>query len=606
MRKILVFLLIISTLCLMVSCFDEQKEPTVKKQLCTYDVEFFIDGNDVTDEYSYLLDGVSLKAYEGTVVDISENIIFNIPDGLYLDEENSVLYGEIKTDNSLKLSVHYKLDRENIDYSFSAENSYIKYVAKVLGESNFDGIIKDETASYGYALSATREKTNGGLEIDLGERNVNDYERIFVRVRITGSQTYQMLANGVTEICYLERGNYRVYDIKPILEEKGIDVINSLSFYSVEEESGSVLVDSIVFVDRENALSADPSYLIKRDDSSYYISDFNDPGILSLVQTVGVDAGGNRVIDMAKVSWDIAKNDKSAYNVVFRGLKVQVPTNVVSGIKYNLPTSFDLTNANEIVLRFTCDAWHGGYISSYFLFTNGEKTANIIKYCKIYYQNGQSTDGPSVTTRENTLDGINYRRCTLVLDVQKFIKATGMTSIDGIIFGTNNPSSFERHYIDEIYYTVDGADKAIERTDFVTGNVVPGGYYMEDTAHGLAITGTASTFATHTLNSSILGADIQTLTVRYMESGSEQAIIKFISGDKDIYFNLTKASEGDKGVISKEVDEFGFTIIKLNFAELPSDSWLVSERGTLELTAIGIGSSNSLGTPIFDYVAYNE
>ena len=606
MRKILVFLLIISTLFLMVSCFEDDKEPTVKKQLCTYDVEFFIDGIEATDEFLYLLDGVSLKAYEGTVVDISENIIFNIPEGLDLDEENSVLYGEIKTNNSLKLSVHYKLDRENIDYSFSADNPYIKYVAKVLGESNFDGIIKDETASYGYALSATREKTNGGLEIDLGERNVNDYERIFVRVRITGSQTYQMLANGVTEICYLERGNYRVYDIKPLLEAKNIDVINSLSLYSVEEESGSVLVDSIVFVDKENALSADPSYLIKRDDSSYYISDFNDPRVLSLVQTVGIDAGGNRVIDMAKVSLDLAKNDKNAYNVVLRGLKVQVPTNVVSGIKYNLPISFDLTNANEIVLRFTCDAWHGGYISSFFLFTDGENTANIIKYCKIYYQNGQSTNGPSVTTRENTLDGINYRRCTLVLDVNAFIKATGMTSIDGIIFGTNNPSSFERHYIDEIYYTVDGEDKAIERTDFVTGNVVPGGYYMEDTAHGLKITGTASTFAIHTLSNSILGADIQTLTVRYMESGSEQAIIKFISGDKDIYFNLTKANAGDNGVISKEVDEFGFTIIKLNFAELPSDSWLVSERGTLELTAIGIGSSNSLGTPIFDYVAYNE
>ena len=69
---------------------------------------------------------------------------------------------------------------------------------------------------------------------------------------------------------------------------------------------------------------------------------------------------------------------------------------------------------------------------------------------------------------------------------------------------------------------------------------------------------------------------------------------------------LTKAKAGDAGVISKEVDEYGYTVIKLNFAELPSDSWKKTERDTLELTAIGIGSTNSLAYPVFDYVAYNK
>lgn len=602
MKKIIVFLIIASILLSVVSCTENPQAS--KKKLCDYSVEFFIDGADATDKLSYLLDGMSLKGYEGTEVDISESIIFNVPSGLVLDEEKSVLSGAVQTDGSLKLSVHYSLNREDLKYDFNLENQFITLVVDSIGSSKLDGIIKDETASDGYAFSATRDKASGGIAIDLGERTISDYERIFVRVRITGSQTFQMRVNGETEICYLDRGNYQVYDIKPLIEKKGIDTISSLDFYSVEDESGSVLVDSIVFVENDSVLEADPSYLINRDEFSYYISDFNNQEIMKLVETVGIDAGGNNVPTMSKVSWGFAPSDKAHYNVVMRGIKVQV--SAVSGAKYNLPTSFDLTKAKEIVIRFTCDAWHGGYLASYFLFTSGDQTANIIKYSKIYYQNGQSISGTPTTSKDGTLDGINYRRCTVVLDVAAFIRATGMTKIDGVIFGSEKSSSFDTHYLDEIYYTVNGQGSEASRTDFVTGNVVPGGYYMEDTAHGLQITGTASTFAVHTLQNAISGSDIETLTVRYREYDNSQAIIKFISGDKDIYFNLTKANAGDTGVISKGVDEYGFTVIKLNFAELPSDSWQKSERGSLDLTAIGIGSSNALASPIFDYVAYNE
>ena len=602
MKKIIVFLIIASILLSTGACTTDVQNS--KKKLCSYSVEFFIDGVDVTDKLSHLLDGVSLKGYEGTEVDISENIVFNVPHGLTLDEGKSVLSGEVLSDSSLKLSVHYSLDRENLKYDFNLENQFITLVVDSMGSSKLDGIIADATASDGYALSATRNTASGGLKIDLGERTVSDYERIFVRVRITGSQTYQMRVNGEKELCYLERGAYQVYDIKPLIENKGIEVINSLDFYSIEEESGSVLVDSIVFVEKENLLEADPSYLINRDEFSYYISDFNSQEIMKLVETVGVDSAGNTVPTMSKVSWSFAPNDKAHYNVVMRGIKVQV--SAVSGAKYNLPTSFDLTQAKEIVIRFTCDRWHGGYLASYFLFTNGTTTANIINYCKIYYQNGQSISGTPATSKDGTLNGVNYRRCTIVLDVAAFIRATGMKTIDGVIFGSNISSSFDTHYIDEMYYTVNGDGREIPRTDFVTGNVVPGGYYMEDTAHGLQITGTASTFAVKTLETAISGSDIETLTVRYKEYDNSQAIIKFISGDKDIYFNLTKAQATDTGVISKEVDEYGFTIVKLNFAQLPSDSWQKSERDTLELTAIGIGSTNSLASPIFDYVSYNE
>lgn len=602
MKKIIVFLIIASILLSVVSCTENPQAS--KKKLCDYSVEFFIDGADATDKLSYLLDGMSLKGYEGTEVDISESIIFNVPSGLVLDEENSVLSGAILSDGSLKLSVYYSLNREELKYDFNLKNQFIDLVVEPMGATKLDGIIADETASDGYAFSATRENASGGMAIDLGEKSIDDYERIFVRVRISGSQTYQMRINGETELCYLDRGAYQVYDIKPFIEGKGIDTINSLDFYSVEEESGSVLVDSIVFVDKEDPSNADPSYLVSRDEFSYYISDFNNQEIMKLVETVGIDAGGNNLPTMSKVSWGFAPSDKAHYNVVMRGIKVQV--SAVSGAKYNLPTSFDLTQAKEIVIRFTCDRWHGGYLASYFLFTNGTKTANIINYCKIYYQNGQSISGTPATSKDGTLDGVNYRRCTIVLDVAAFIRATGMKTIDGVIFGSNKATEFDTHYIDEMYYTVNGDGREIPRTDFVTGNVVPGGYYMEDTAHGLQITGTASTFAVKTLETAISGSDIETLTVRYKEYDNSQAIIKFISGDKDIYFNLTKAQATDAGVISKEVDEYGFTIVKLNFAQLPSDSWQKSERETLELTAIGIGSTNSLASPIFDYVSYNE
>ena len=79
-----------------------------------------------------------------------------------------------------------------------------------------------------------------------------------------------------------------------------------------------------------------------------------------------------------------------------------------------------------------------------------------------------------------------------------------------------------------------------------------------------------------------------------------------MSGTKEIFVNLTKANEGNAGVISKVVDEYGFTILTLDFKLIPSNDWSISDRSTMDLTEIRIGSSHSLGTPIFDYVAYNK
>ena len=325
---------------------------------------------------------------------------------------------------------------------------------------------------------------------------------------------------------------------------------------------------------------------------------------MSLVETIGIGSTGQSVTELCDISHDFAPNDKVHYNVINRGIKLQVSS--TSSFKYNLPMNFDLSSAKEIVIRFTSDEWHGGAFKSFFHFTNGEEINNIIKYCKIYYRNGQSASGEYSTTDLDTLYGQGYRRCTLVLDVESFINDTGMTEIDGIIFGFTRTTSYMTHFLDEIYFTVDGSEKEIPNTEFVTGNVDNQGYYLEDTAHGLQISGTSWTYAGHILENEISGSDIQTLTVRYKESGSEQALIKFMSGDKEIYFNLTKATAGNQGVISKVVDEYGFTLITLDFTQLPSDSWTLSERSTLNLTEIKIGTTNNLATPIFDYVAYNN
>lgn len=583
---------------------QDSNQDQSQKQKAKYTVDFFIENVSANEELGYISKYLKLSGYEGDQVNVKEDILPLLPSGFYIDEESSVLSGTIKADGSLKLSVNLKVDYSSVDYGFKSENEFIKYVATVLGSSELDGVQSDIYASHGYALSATRENSDGGMQIDFGSLAVSDYEKIVLRARISESQSYKILVNQSIELGVLDSEDYCIYDLKPLLDKAGVETISSIGFYDSNTDSGSVYVDAIVFINDETAGVADPSFLVTRDSGSAYISDFNDPAIMALVEKIAVDYRGNAVNGECNVSYGIEESVQAHYGFTYQGIKLEVSE--LSGFKYNLPESFDLTGANEIVIRFTSENWHGGNMSSFFHFTSGDQIKNIINYCKIYFENGQSVSGNYYTTSTGTLYKQNYRRCTLVLDVDAFVKAAGITSIDGIIFCSTKTSDNDTHVLDEIYYTFDCEEQGIPNTEFASGKMTSQGYILSDTAHGLMITGKSWSYAEYVLDNAILGADINTVTVRYKESDTEQALIKFMSGTKEIFVNLTKANEGNAGVISKVVDEYGFTIITLDFKLIPSNDWSISDRSTMDLTEIRIGSSHSLGTPIFDYVAYNK
>ena len=579
-----------------------------EKEKAAYSVDFYVENKLATSELKYIFTGVMLKDFVGEIVDIKDHVEANIPKDLYIDKDASTLSGAIVADGSLKLSVYLKLNHEKLQYDFTQDNPFVKYAVSPAGSAEITGISPDTYASNGYSLSVNKGSTAGGINIATGSREVSDYERIIIRVKADGSDTYKIVVNGDNALCDIVSGAYRVYDLKPLLSEAGVNEISSIGVNSTGAELGSVSIDAIAFIGGADLQSTDPSFLVRRDDNSAYISDFNIASVMQLVEKIGINHLGNAIAEECEVTHDIAESVKGYYNYIYNGIKLVIGSDkgTVSAFKYHLPTHFDLSESKEIVIRFTTAEWHGGGLASFIHFTNRDQTENIINYCKIYFDNGQNATGSYTTTNLGTLKGQNYLRCTLVLDVAAFTRATGMTSIDGIIFGSDRTTKYNTHVLDEIYYTFNGNERVIPTTEFTSATITNRqGYYIEDTAHGVSITGKSWSYAECVLNEAISGADINTLTVRYKESDTEQALIKFISGTKEIFVNLTKAQAGDTGIISKIVDEYGFTVITIDFKLIPSSEWAISERTTMNLTEISIGSSHSLGSPVFDYVAYN-
>lgn len=586
------------------------EEPAKKKY--RYSVEFFIEGISCGKDLDFLLDGMTLLGYEGDTINIKEEISSKIPAELTLDEEASSLSGAISADG-LKLSAYFKLGYENLSFDFKKDNPYVKYAVSVLGESEVSGIVVNANASSGYALEATKGAVEGGVQLNVGTKRVSDYDKIFLRAWVTNGQYYKIIVNGDVEIGTLTLGGYRVNDLKALLTKAGVEEINTIGFYSSTAEKSEVYIDTLLFINEENATEADPSFLMERDETHTYISDFNSPEVMGLVQKIGINHKGVSVLETCEISHGIAPSVVGYYNYIYEGIRLDVTggKNNVSGFKYNLPQDFDLTEAKEITIRFTTLEWNGGYLASFFHFTKGDEIKNIINYCKIYLGNGQNATGNYSTALKETggtLEGQNYLRCTLVLDVEAFIRATGMTSIDGIIFGSNMLSEkFNTHVIDEIFFSHEATESDSTRIDFTTQTITDRqGYILADTAQGIKLYEKSWAYAVAGLAEEISGADIGTLTVRYKEGGGDEALIKFVSGTKEIFVNLTKAVVGKKGVLSKTVDEYGFTLITLDFKQIPSDSWTIAERDTLSLTAISIGTSHSMATPVFDYVIINK
>ena len=585
----------------------ENKEPTKKKY--RYTVEFFIENTSCGKDLDFLLEGMILNGYEGDIVNIKEEISSKIPAELILDEESSSLSGEI-SEEGLKLTAYFKVDYSKLSFDFKQDNPYVKYAVSALGESEISGIVVNANASSGYALEATKGSAVGGVQLNVGARRVDDFDKIYLRAWVTNGQYYKIIVNGETEIGTLTLGGYRVNDLKALLTKAGVEEVNTIGFYSETAEKSEIYLDTLLFLNDENASTADPSFLMERDETHTYISDFNSPMVMGLTQKIGINHKGVSVPETCEISHGIAESVKGFYGYIYEGIILDVTgeSSNVSGFKYNLPADFDLTQAKEITIRFSTVAWNGGYLASFFHFTNGDQVKNIINYCKIYMSNGQNATGNYTTTKEGTLDGQNYLRCTLVLDVAAFIRATRMTTIDGIIFGSNMLSEkYNTHIVDEIFFSHEATETDSTRIDFTTQTITDSqGYILSDTAQGIKLYEKSWAYAVCGLTEAISGADIGTVTVRYKEGGGDEALLKLVSGTNEIFVNLTKAVVGKKGVIDKTVDEYGFTIITLNFDEIPSDSWTIADRDTLSLTAISIGTSHSMATPIFDYVIINK
>ena len=571
----------------------------------TYTVKFFVNGIDATKDFENVTDGLILLGFAGDGVDLTDEISAKLPKGYFLDREKSKLSATLPEDNSLVLEAHLNLDYSNVSYDFTIDNPYVKYIVSAIGSTTVSGVLADPKASGGYALVAERGNGDGGIAIHFDAKPVADFDRILMRIYVSNAQKYIIRANGNVDLGELKLGAYRVYDLKPLLETNGITTLEKIELIDGDGTSGTISVDAINFVKTGTTADVDSSFLVKRDENSVYISDFNNPEIMKLLEIIGVNHQGDSVPEMGK--YELSEMVYYPANISNRFLGIKLETTNVTGVKYNLPQKLDLTKMDEMVIRFGASAWHGGSVSSFFHFTNDDNLFNIIKYCKVYLNDLEPTDNDRGYPSRDHLDDFNYYRCLLVLDVEKFVKDTGIETIDGIIFTAPSNSAAKFHILDEIYFTnLEKAEEpAIPSIHFTTANVDGNGYEITDTAHGLMIREKSWSYANYMLSNPISGADIQTLTVRFKESSTEQAIMQLMSSSFEIFVNLTKAKAGDPYVISKTTDEYGFTMLKLDFTKLPSESWTITDRGNLDLTEIRIGSSHQPGAPIFDYVAFN-
>lgn len=354
---------------------------------------------------------------------------------------------------------------------------------------------------------------------------------------------------------------------------------------------------------------ADSSYLAKRDDNSVYLSNFDDAFALNNADEVGLNPWNKLVEEKGTTAHGTLTNGDGSYT----GIKLAInDKNSYSGFKYHLPVAFSLENAHELVFRIASEDWTSGYVPSFIYLTEGAKKVNVIEYCKIYV--GTDAKGTSVSKTE-CLDGVNYQTVCVAVDVATLIKKTGMTSIDGFIYGHSNSGLTQ--VVDEWYYTLSAADEGgnedeepeygeLTTTKFNSQNTAGGNYTMTDTDNGLQITGSAWTNAVYTFAKPLNGADIETITVRYKVTGGESAIMYFYSNGEHFYVELNNVPT--EQVVNRVIDSEGFTALTLNFQTFSmdaGDTWTTDTRSTKPLTSIGLCCNNATGAPTFDYVAYN-
>lgn len=187
----------------------------------------------------------------------------------------------------------------------------------------------------------------------------------------------------------------------------------------------------------------DESYLTKKDDRSYYISNFNNSEVMNGVIPYGINPwAGWTSNDNATVTHGSLTNGHGTVT----GVNVAVQ-NYYAGFRYWLPKAFDLSQAKYMVFKIAASNWHNGYAGAFILLESGDKFINIDDYSTFY--SGTTLTGEALNYGDAVIT-VNYLSGFAVLDVEALMKAESITSIDSIIFGQN--SSTTTHTLDEVYY----------------------------------------------------------------------------------------------------------------------------------------------------------
>ena len=328
----------------------------------------------------------------------------------------------------------------------------------------------------------------------------------------------------------------------------------------------------------------DPSYLTKKDENSYYISNFDNESVLKGVTELGIDPWYNGKAENGTVTH--GKFTNAHYSNGLTGLNFAMTGADYTGYLYTLPTSFDLAQADKIVVKLFASGWHSGYANFFILVKSGDKYVNVGEYSQFY----SGTDMSGTPSTFGSVININYLSGYAVIDVAALMEGAEITSIDGFVFGQK--STAVTHTVDEIYYTVPVDEINIE---FTTSNVTNGVYSTEDTANGLAITCTsnwAQPPVQHKLGTDVDITEATTITFRF--KGTAIMYFNYVSETtQGVYLNLASGLNDFK--ISSTTDEEGYTVLVI-------DAQKLREAKSIDAISLIAMKSSVAGTCVFDYV----
>ena len=329
----------------------------------------------------------------------------------------------------------------------------------------------------------------------------------------------------------------------------------------------------------------DESYLTQKGDNSYYISDFNNESVMQGVTEIGINPWGSSVAENGTATHGSFTNGHGTVT----GLNIKVNESGYTAFLYTLPEAFDLSQAETIVIKIAASGWHNGGANAFALLKSGDTYVNIGTYSTFY--NGQDMSGDPAAFGD--VININYLSGYAVVDVAAFMEGTGLTTIDGIVFGQNSTSV--THTVDEVYYTVKSEEANGYTINFSTANTIANDYTLTDTDDGaLQLSGKAwGTGARYNLDQPIAGSNIATMTFRFKVTGGESAII-YLNGSDTYYWNLSGGLTDF--ATSNTVDAEGYTVLTIDFTK-------VSGADSLSLSYIVLKCNNATGAPTFDYIA---